>query len=61
MSVRLSLEDDGGGQTLVAHAFREGSVVRAVVVDFVGELGEGNAVLALLVRLMLVLALLLYL
>jgi hypothetical protein len=60
VSVSLSLQDDGRGNTFVAHAFREGSVVGTVVVHFVGVLGEGNAILALLIRLMLSLALLLY-
>ena len=36
-------------------------MVRAVVVDFVGELGKGNTVLAFLVRLVLIFAFLLYL
>ena len=61
MSVGLSLQDDGGGQALVAHTLREGSVVWTVVVHFVRELRERNAVLAFLVRLVLALALLFYL
>lgn len=52
MSEGLSLEDHGRGQALVAHAFREGLVVGAVVVHLEAELLHRCAVLAPLVGLM---------
>ncbi len=57
MSVSLSFEYDCGWETLVTHAFGEWTMVRTVVVHFVGKLGKRNAVLAFLVRFVLPLAL----
>jgi len=59
MSVGLSLQDDSRWQTLITHSYWEGFMVWTVVIDFVGELREGDAILALLVRLMLTFTLLL--
>lgn len=61
MSVGLSSENNSWWQAFIAHSQRVGLVVRAVVLDLVAKTVAGRAVLALLVRQMLVLAFLLLL
>ncbi len=56
MSVGLPVQNDGWREALVAHTLWEGLVVRALVVNFVAELGEGDAILAFLIRLVFALA-----
>lgn len=57
MSVRLSIQDYCGRQALVTHSLGERLMIRALIVHFITELSEGDAVLALLVWFMLSLAL----
>jgi len=57
MSVSLSLKHDSRRKTLFTHALGEGLVIGAVVIHFIAELGEGDAVLTLLIWLMFTLAL----
>mmetsp|Transcript_35838 Transcript_35838/g.34874 ORF Transcript_35838/g.34874 Transcript_35838/m.34874 type:complete len:174 (-) Transcript_35838:245-766(-) len=49
MPESLPLQDHCGRQALIAHAFREGSMVGTLVVDFVRKVLGGDTVLALLV------------
>ena len=56
MPVGLSLHHNCRRQAFVAHSFREGFMIRTIIVDFVVELRLRNAVLTFLIRLMLSLA-----
>jgi hypothetical protein len=56
MPIGLSLQYNCRRETLVTHSFREGLVIGAVVVHFIAELLNRDAILTLLIRLMLAFA-----
>ena len=57
MTVTLALQDHCRRDAFIAHSLRVRPMIRTLVVDFVREVLEWYAVLAFLVRLVLLLAL----